>query len=39
MSVREIAESNPVFDYKTGKWTDAPNETWFDNFLNPKVLA
>lgn len=39
MSVREIAESNPVFDYKTGKWTDSPNETWFDNFLNPKVLA
>lgn len=39
MSVREIAESNPVFDYKTGTWTDSPNETWFDNFTNPKVLA
>ena len=39
MSVREIAESNPVFDYKTGTWTNSPNETWFDNFINPKVLA
>ena len=39
MSVREIAEANPVFDYKTGKWTNSPNETWFDNFINPKVLA
>ncbi len=38
-SVREIAESNPTFDFKTGKWTDSPNDTWFDNFINPKVLA
>lgn len=38
-SVREIAESNPTYDFKTGKWTDSPNDTWFDNFVNPKVLA
>lgn len=38
-SVREIAESNPTYDFKTGKWTDSPNDTWFDNFINPKVLA
>lgn len=38
-SVRELAEANVQFDYKTGKWLESPNETWYDNFFNPKVLA
>lgn len=38
-SIREIAQSNPTYDYKTNKWLDSPNETWWDNFKNPKVLA
>ena len=38
-SVRELAEDNIQFDYKTGKWIESPNERWWDNFLNPKVLA
>lgn len=38
-SVREIAETQPVFDYKTGQWLESPNETWISNFTNPKVLA
>lgn len=38
-SVREIAQTKPTFDYKTGKWLESPNETWISNFTNPKVLA
>ena len=38
-SVRELAEANIQFDYKTGQWLESPNERWWDNFLNPKVLA
>lgn len=39
MSIREIAQTQQVYDPETGKWKEAPNDTWFDNFLNPKVLA
>lgn len=38
-SLREIAESKPTFDFKTGQWVDSPNDAWYDNFFNPKVLA
>ena len=36
-SVREIAQTQNVND--NGNWIQSPNETWFDNFINPKVLA
>lgn len=38
-SVRELAEANIQYDYKTGEWLESPNDRWWDNFLNPKVLA
>ena len=38
-SVREIAEANVQYDYKTGQWLESPNDRWWDNFFNPKVLA
>ena len=38
-SVREIAQNQLVWDGETNQWVDAPNDTWFDNFINPKVLA
>lgn len=38
-SVRELAEANIQYDYKTGQWLESPNDRWWDNFLNPKVLA
>lgn len=37
MSVREIAQSQMTWNGQ--KWIEAPNDTWFDNFFNPKVLA
>ena len=39
MSVREIAQTQQVWDPETNTWKKSPNETWFDNFINPKVLA
>ena len=39
MSVREIAQAQQVWDPETNSWKESPNETWFDNFINPKVLA
>lgn len=38
-SIREIAQSQLLEDYKTGELSESPNDTWWDNFLNPKVLA
>ena len=38
-SVREIAQNQLVWDGETNSWIDSPNNTWFDNFINPKVLA
>ena len=38
-SVREIAQNQLVWDGETNSWVDAPNDTWFNNFINPKVLA
>lgn len=39
MSVREIAQTQQVWNPETNTWEKSPNETWFDNFINPKVLA
>ena len=38
-SIREIAQSQQVWDPETNSWKEAPNDTPFDNFLNPKILA
>ena len=38
-SIRELAENNIQYDYKTGQWLESPNDRWWDNFFNPKVLA
>ena len=38
-SIREIAQSQLVWDGETNQWVDAPNDTPIDNFINPKVLA
>ena len=38
-SIREIAQNQLVWDGETNSWVDAPNDTWFNNFINPKVLA
>lgn len=38
-SVREIAQTQLVYDPETGKYLDSPNESWWDNFWNPKVYA
>jgi len=39
MSVREIAQTQQTWDTENKTWKESPNETWFDNFINPKVLA
>ena len=39
MSIREIAQAQQTWDPETNSWKESPNETWFDNFINPKVLA
>jgi len=28
-----------VWDPESNSWKESPNETWFDNFINPKILA
>lgn len=38
-SIREIAQNQLVWDGETNSWVDTPNDTWFNNFINPKVLA
>lgn len=38
-SIREIAQTQKVWNPDTNTWEEAPNETPFDNFLNPKILA
>lgn len=38
-SIREIAQTQLVEDPETGEYKESPNDTWFDNFLNPKVFA
>lgn len=38
-SVREIAQTQKVWDEATQSWQDAPNESFFDNFFETRVLA
>ena len=38
-SIREIAQTQQVWDPESNSWKESPNETWFDNFINPKILA
>lgn len=39
-SVREIAESQPVYDTETGKWLDTPEDSFFGTIgMGPLVLA
>ena len=38
-SVREIAQTQKVWDEATQTWQDAPNESFFNNFSETRVLA
>lgn len=39
MSISEIAQTQQIYDIKTGEWKDSPNDSFFDNFFNTLVLA
>lgn len=39
LSEREIAQSQPLYNFETGEWEDSPNDSFFDNFFNTLVLA
>lgn len=39
LSTSEIAQTQKVYNTKTGEWTDSPNESFFDNFFDTLVLA
>ena len=39
LSQSEIAQTQKVYNTETGEWTDSPNDSFFDNFFNPLVLA
>lgn len=39
LSVREIAQTQRVWDEKTQTWQDSPNDGWFDNWTHTRVLA
>ena len=39
LSARENAEAHLFYDGATNSWKEAPNDTPFNNFFNPKVLA
>ena len=39
MSIREIAQTQKVWDEATQSWQDAPNESFFENFFETRVLA
>ena len=36
---REIAQTQLTQDPETGEYSESPNDSWFDNFINPKVYA
>ena len=38
-SISEIAQTQQVYDTKTGEWKDSPNDSFFDNFFDTLVLA
>ena len=39
LSVREIAQTQNVWDPKTNSWQKAPNDSWFDNWTHTRVMA
>lgn len=39
LSTSEIAQTQKVYNTKTGEWTDSPNDSFFDNFSDTLVLA
>lgn len=39
MSISEIAQTQQVYDTKTGEWKDSPNDSFFSNFFDTLVLA
>ena len=39
MSISEIAQTQKVYDTKTGEWKDSPNDAFFSNFFDTLVLA
>lgn len=39
LSLREIAQTQRVWDSKTDSWQDAPNDSFFANFADTRVLA
>lgn len=39
LSVREIAQTQRVWDSKTNSWQDSPNDGWWDNWTHTRVLA
>lgn len=39
MSISEIAQTQKIYDIKTGEWKDSPNDSFFENFTNTLVLA
>lgn len=39
MSISEIAQTQKVYDIKTGEWKDSPNDAFFSNFFDTLVLA
>lgn len=38
-SISEIAQTQQIYDTKTGEWKDSPNDSFFDNFFDTLVLA
>lgn len=38
-SVEEIAQTQEVFDPETNKWSASPNDAFFDDFFETRVLA
>lgn len=39
LSIEEIAQTQKVYDPKTGEWHDSPNESFFTDFWETRVLA
>lgn len=38
-SVREIAQTQKVWDEATKSWQESPNDSWWENLTNTRVLA
>ena len=38
-TIEEIAQNNKVYDSETDSWQSSPNDSFFDNFFETRVLA